>query len=144
MKEHIRPSDPDRVFVYSHLSQAELRFATQVAGDENLRKAFIAGEDIHSATAERMFGVNMTSLSESEPKLFGEYRDKAKRINFGIVYGQRGGGLARSLSQEGVETNDDEGRALLEQYLSAYPQIASWVNHRDDFVDPFTRSHGES
>jgi len=114
-----------------------------VAGDENLRKAFIAGEDIHSATAERMFGVNMTSLSESEPKLFGEYRDKAKRINFGIVYGQRGGGLARSLSQAGVETNDDEGRVLLEQYLSAYPQIASWVNHRDDFVDQFTRSHGE-
>ena len=143
MKEHIRPSDPDRVFVYSDLSQAELRFATQVAGDENLRKAFIAGEDIHSATAERMFGVNMTSLSESEPKLFGEYRDKAKRINFGIVYGQRGGGLARSLSQAGVETNDDEGRVLLEQYLSAYPQIASWVNHRDDFVDQFTRSHGE-
>ena len=143
MKEHIKPSDPDRVFVYSDLSQAELRFATQVAGDENLRKAFIAGEDIHSATAERMFGVNMTLLSESEPKIFSEYRDKAKRINFGIVYGQRGGGLARSLSQAGVETNDEEGRVLLEQYLSAYPQIASWVNDRDEFVDRLAKSHDQ-
>jgi len=143
MKEHIKPSDPDRVFVYSDLSQAELRFATQVAGDENLRKAFIAGEDIHSATAERMFGVNMTLLSESEPKVFSEYRDKAKRINFGIVYGQRGGGLARSLSQSGVETNDEEGRVLLEQYLSAYPQIASWVNGRDEFVDRLAKSHDQ-
>ena len=85
MKEHIRPPDPDRVFVYSDLSQAELRFATQVAGDENLRDAFIAGEDIHAATAERMFGVDMPSLNASQPHLYSEYRDKAKRINFGIV-----------------------------------------------------------
>lgn len=141
MKEYIKPSDPNRVFVYSDLSQAELRFATQIAKDENLRKAFIAGEDIHSATAERMFGVDMASLSKSEPKIFSEYRDKAKRINFGIVYGQRGSGLARSLSQAGVETNDEEGRVLLEQYLSAYPQIASWVRMRDDFVEQLARSH---
>ncbi|HAX06109.1 MAG TPA: hypothetical protein DCX77_10570 [Acidimicrobiaceae bacterium] len=143
MKEHIKPSDPNRVFVYSDLSQAELRFATQVAGDQNLRNAFIAGEDIHSSTAERMFGVNMTLLSESEPSIFNEYRDKAKRINFGIVYGQRGSGLARSLSQAGVETNDEEGRVLLEQYLNAYPQIASWVNDRDNFVDQLATSHDE-
>ncbi len=143
MKEHIKPSDPNRVFVYSDLSQAELRFATQVAGDQNLRNAFIAGEDIHSSTAERMFGVDMTLLSESEPSIFNEYRDKAKRINFGIVYGQRGSGLARSLSQAGVETNDEEGRVLLEQYLNAYPQIASWVNDRDNFVDQLATSHDE-
>ena len=143
MKEHIRPPDPDRVFVYSDLSQAELRFATQVAGDENLRNAFIAGEDIHAATAERMFGVDMPSLNASQPHLYSEYRDKAKRINFGIVYGQRGGGLARSLSQAGVETNDDEGRLLLEQYLGAYPQIASWVSDRDNFVEGFATSHEE-
>jgi len=143
MKEHIRPSDQDRVFVYSDLSQAELRFATQVAGDENLRDAFIAGEDIHSATAERMFGVDMASLSTSQPEVYSEYRDKAKRINFGIVYGQRGGGLARSLSQAGVETNDDEGRVLLEQYLDAYPQIASWVSDRDNFVEKLATTHEE-
>ena len=143
MKEHIRPPDPDRVFVYSDLSQAELRFATQVAGDENLRRAFLAGEDIHSATAERMFGVDMASLSASQPHIYSEYRDKAKRINFGIVYGQRGAGLARSLSQAGVETNDEEGRLLLEQYLGAYPQIASWVSDRDNFVEGFATSHQE-
>lgn len=143
MKEHIRPSDQDRVFVYSDLSQAELRFATQVAGDENLREAFIAGEDIHSATAERMFGVDMALLSTSQPEIYSEYRDKAKRINFGIVYGQRGGGLARSLSQAGVETNDDEGRVLLEQYLGAYPQIASWVSDRDNFVEKLATTHEE-
>ena len=85
----------------------------------------------------------MPSLNASQPHLYSEYRDKAKRINFGIVYGQRGGGLARSLSQAGVETNDDEGRLLLEQYLGAYPQIASWVSDRDNFVEGFAASHEE-
>ena len=143
MKEHIRPTDPNRVFVYSDLSQAELRFATHIAGDDNLRNAFINGEDIHSATAERMFGVDMKSLSKSQPDQYSEYRDKAKRINFGIVYGQRGSGLARSLSQAGVETNEREGRALLEQYLDAYPQIAFWVSQRDRFVEQLATSHEE-
>ncbi len=143
MKEHIRPPDSNRVFVYSDLSQAELRFATQIAGDTNLKNAFIKGEDIHSATAERMFGVNMESLRSTRPEQFSEYRDKAKRINFGIVYGQRGGGLARSLSQSGVETSEAEGSALLDQYLDAYPQIASWVSERDRFVEQLAASNKE-
>ena len=141
MKEHIRPLDPSRVFVYSDLSQAELRFATQVAGDMNLKSAFVKGEDIHSATAERMFGVNMESLRDTQPEQYNEYRDKAKRVNFGIVYGQRGGGLARSLSQSGVKTSEAEGGALLDQYLGAYPQIASWVSERDKFVEQLATSH---
>ena len=140
MKQHIRPADSDRVFVYSDLSQAELRFATQVAGDTNLRDAFRAGTDIHSATAERMFNVDMQALAASEPGKHTEFRDKAKRINFGIVYGQRGAGLARSLSQAGVETSTDEGQRLLEQYLAAYPQIAAWVNRRDRFVEGLASS----
>ena len=143
MKEHIRPPDPNRVFVYSDLSQAELRFATQIAGDVNLKSAFSNGEDIHSATAERMFGVDMESLRSTSPEQYSEYRDKAKRINFGIVYGQRGGGLARSLSQSGVETSDAEGTALLDQYLDAYPQIASWVSERDRFVEQLAASDKE-
>ena len=140
MKQHIRPTDSERVFVYSDLSQAELRFATQVTGDTNLRAAFRAGTDVHSATAERMFHIDMEALALSEPQKHTEYRDKAKRINFGIVYGQRGAGLARSLSQAGVETTTDEGRVLLEQYLSAYPHIASWVADRDRFVEQLASS----
>jgi len=135
MKPHIRPHDPERVFVYADLSQAELRFVTQVAGDHNLRQAFIDGLDIHEATAERMFGVTMAGLRDSDPSAYDEFRAKAKRINFGIVYGQRGAGLARSLSHSGVETTKDEGEGLLDSYLGAYPQIAGWVTERDDFIE---------
>jgi len=143
MKQYVRPTETERVFVYSDLSQAELRFATQVAGDRNLRDAFEAGADIHCATAERMFKVDMEALAISEPESHSAYRDKAKRINFGIVYGQRGAGLARSLSQAGVETSTEEGHILLKQYLSAYPQIASWVASRDQFIEDLASSHDE-
>ena len=135
MKPYIRPSDPDRVFVYSDLSQAELRFVTQVAGDQNLRQAFLDGVDVHVATAERMFGVDMAELRATDAGSFEEFRAKAKRINFGIVYGQRGAGLARSLSSSGVETSSDEGTELLDSYLGAYPEVAAWVRGRDEFIE---------
>lgn len=140
MKPHLRPLDPDRIFVYADLSQAELRFVTQVAGDGNLRQAFIEGADIHEATAERMFGVDMSSLRADAPAEYEGFRAKAKRINFGIVYGQRGAGLARSLSLSGVETSRDEGTGLLDSYLAAYPQIAAWVDERDRFIDDLASS----
>ncbi len=140
MKPHIRPHDPERVFVYADLSQAELRFVTHVAGDVSLRQAFVDGLDIHEATAERMFGVAMEDLRGSDPAAYDEFRAKAKRINFGIVYGQRGAGLAKSLSQSGVTTNRDEGEDLLDSYLGAYPQIAAWVTERDDYIEDLAAS----
>lgn len=135
MKPHIRPSDPNRTFVHADLSQAESRFVTQVAGDLNLRQAFIEGADVHVSTAERMFGVDMEELRATDSPAFDLYRAKAKRINFGIVYGQRGAGLARSLSQSGVETSREEGTELLDSYLGAYPNIAAWVDERDQYID---------
>ncbi|MEZ5282171.1 MAG: DNA polymerase [Acidimicrobiales bacterium] len=142
MKPHFRPDD-DRVFVHADLSQAELRFVAQVSGDTSLRKAFADGVDVHEATAERMFRVDMTLLKSTDPVRHAELRAKAKRINFGIVYGQRGGGLARSLSQSGVQTTSDEGRELLDAYLAAYPGVSSWCDERDDFIDRLSTSPGQ-
>ena len=69
MKPYFRPADPDRVFVYSDLSQAELRFVAQVSADEALRQAFVDGVDIHVATAEAMFGEDMTRSEEHTSEL---------------------------------------------------------------------------
>ncbi|MCP3937099.1 MAG: hypothetical protein GY708_17220 [Actinomycetia bacterium] len=139
MKPHFRP-DEDRVFVHSDLSQAELRFVAQVSGDKNLRRAFADGIDVHEATAERMFGVDMGELNETDPDGYSELRAKSKRINFGIVYGQRGGGLARSLTQSGVPTSTDEGRELLDAYLTVYPGVSAWCDERDAFIDELSTS----
>ena len=139
LKPYMKPP-PERVFVYSDLSQAELRFATQLASDEGLRTAFTQGLDIHTATAERMFGVNMdgpAGLAALDRTRYEEFRTKAKRINFGILYGQRGAGLSRGLTDAGVPTSRGEADALIEAYLDAYPGIAQWVDERDRFIGHF-------
>ena len=139
LKPYMKPS-PGRVFVYSDLSQAELRFATQLAGDEGLRAAFERGHDIHTATAERMFGVQMdgpAGLGALDRPRYEEFRTKAKRINFGILYGQRGAGLSRGLTDAGVPTSRGEADALIEAYLGAYTGIAQWVDERDRFIGHF-------
>jgi len=139
LKPYVKPP-PGRVFVYSDLSQAELRFATQLAGDDGLRTAFEQGLDIHTATAERMFGVIMdgpAGLSALDRPRYEEFRTKAKRINFGILYGQRGTGLSRGLTDAGVPTSRGEADALIKAYLDAYPGIAQWVDERDRFIGHF-------
>ena len=139
LKPYIKPP-PGRVFVYSDLSQAELRFATQLAGDEGLRTAFEQGLDIHTATAERMFGVQLdwpAGLAALDRPRYEEFRTKAKRINFGILYGQRGAGLSRGLTDAGVPTSRAEADELIEAYLDAYPGIAAWVDERDRFIGHF-------
>lgn len=135
LKPHFRPpSGSGRVFCYADLSQAELRFLAEVSGDEAMRAAFAAGKDIHVATAERMFGVTMETLADTEPKKYKEYRSKAKTLNFGIVYGLGPGALATSLTLSGVETTPDEAKALLAAYLEAYPGVKAWLAERDGFV----------
>lgn len=139
LKPYMKPP-PGRVFVYSDLSQAELRFATQLAGDEGLRAAFEQGLDIHTATAERMFGVQLdgpAGLAALDRPRYEEFRTKAKRINFGILYGQRGAGLSRGLTDAGVPTSRAEADELIEAYLEAYPGIAAWVDERDRFIGHF-------
>ncbi|WP_419854033.1 DNA polymerase [Candidatus Poriferisodalis sp.] len=139
LKPYMKPPT-GRVFVYSDLSQAELRFATQLAGDDGLRTAFEQGLDIHTATAERMFGVRLdgpAGLAALDRPRYEEFRTKAKRINFGILYGQRGAGLSRGLTDAGVPTSRGEADALIEAYLSAYPGIAHWVDERDRFIGHF-------
>ena len=139
LKPYIKPP-PGRVFVYSDLSQAELRFATQLAGDEGLRAAFEQGLDIHTATAERMFGVQLdgpAGLAALDRPRYEEFRTKAKRINFGILYGQRGAGLSRGLTDAGVPTSRAEADELIEAYLEAYPGIAAWVDERDRYIGHF-------
>lgn len=126
--------DGRRVFVYADLSQAELRDLAHESADEGLLGGFRAGKDIHVATAERMFGVDMTELKESDPKAFKAYRSKAKTLNFGIVYGLGPKALARSLSLSGVPTSVDEAKGLLKAYLDAYPGVRVWLETRDRFV----------
>ena len=133
IKPYILPA-PGCVFVYGDLSQAELRFAAQIAGDKRLQEAFEQGEDIHDSTATNMFALDMAQLRTTDARQHELMRTKAKRINFGILYGLRGAGLARTLTEDGVATTRREADQLIDTYLTTYPGIGAWVNERDEFI----------
>ncbi len=135
MKPFVRPHDPDRVFVYADLSQAELRYLAQVAGDEALRAAFARGDDVHVSTAATMFGFDPDKLRANDPDRFKHLRQIAKALNFGIVYGSGAAALARSLSAEGGPTTREEAEALLNQYHRTYPGVAAWAQGRIAEID---------
>lgn len=140
MKPYIRPADPDRVFVYADLSQAELRFLAQVADDEALRAAFAGGVDVHVSTAATMFDFDPDLLKQEDPDRFKHLRQIAKALNFGIAYGSGAAALARSLTAEGNPTSQSEAEVLLNQYRRTYPGTAAWARARIAEIDDIART----
>ena len=97
--------------VVADYSQIELRILAHLSGDEALIEAFEQGEDIHRATAARIFGVSRDLVSK-------EMRNAAKRINFALLYGMAPFTLARDL---GVSTA--EAKAYIESYFNQFPRV---------------------
>jgi DNA polymerase I len=105
-----------RTLVSLDYSQIELRILADVAGIESMRQAFRDGEDIHAATASEMFDV---PLDEMTP----ETRRRAKAINFGVIYGISGFGLARNL-----RIPRSEAQAFIDRYFEKYPGIKEYMD----------------
>ncbi|MBX2832263.1 MAG: DNA polymerase I [Rhodospirillales bacterium] len=107
-------------------SQIELRLLAHVAEIDALRTAFKNGEDIHAATASKVFGVPIEGM---DPMV----RRKAKAINFGIIYGISAFGLANQL---GIPQK--EAKAFIEAYFEIYPGIRDYMDQAKDFA----KKHG--
>jgi DNA polymerase-1 len=98
-------------------SQIELRIMAHLSEDAGLLKAFLAGEDVHRATASEVFGVPLDQVS-------GEQRRYAKVINFGLIYGMSAFGLARNLDiDRGVAKN------YIDQYFAKYPGVLRYMDN---------------
>ena len=104
-------------------SQIELRLLAHVSGDEHLIQAFTSGEDVHTMTAAKVFGVNVNEVTK-------DMRRKAKAVNFGIVYGQSKYGLAKSL---GISNN--EAQAFIDKYFETYPKVKEYMIKEVEFVN---------
>lgn len=117
--KHIRgvfvASEPNHVLLSGDYSQIELRILAHVSEDEGLIKAFISGEDIHTKTASEVFNV---PIEEVTPLL----RDKAKAVNFGIVYGISDYGLAKNLN-----ISPKEAGKYIETYFDRYPGVRDFI-----------------
>jgi DNA polymerase I len=106
-------------------SQIELRILAHVSGEPKLREAFARGEDIHTATASEVLGVDPAELTSGQ-------RSIAKMINFGIVYGISAFGLS-----ENLEIPREEAQSYIDAYLARFPHVQDFIGRtiaqaRDD------------
>ncbi len=109
------PSDDEHVLLSADYSQVELRLMAHLSGDEALIAAFEHGEDIHAATAARLFGKPLDAVT-------GDERRKAKTANFGIIYGISAFGLSQRL-----DIPRKEAKELIEGYFASYPQVKEYM-----------------
>ncbi len=117
---------PGHRLVSLDYSQIELRILAHVAGIDSLKKAFREGQDIHAMTASEMFGVPMDQMTP-------EIRRRAKAINFGVIYGISGFGLARNL-----RIPRGEAQGFIDRYFERFPGIRAYM---DDTI-AFAQEHG--
>ncbi|MCB0479823.1 MAG: DNA polymerase I [Flavobacteriales bacterium] len=110
------PKDSGFVLLASDYSQIELRIMSSLSKDEGFINAFRKGEDIHAATAAKVFGINIDEVTR-------EMRSKAKAVNFGIAYGQGAFGLAQNLN-----ISRTEAREIIDSYFEKYPGIKSYMD----------------
>ena len=104
-------------------SQIELRLLAHVSEDEHLIHAFTSGEDVHTMTAAKVFGVGVNEVTK-------DMRRKAKAVNFGIVYGQSKYGLAKSI---GISNN--EAQEFIDKYFETYPGVNEYMKREIAFVN---------
>lgn len=109
------PSDGN-VLVSADYSQVELRVVAHVSGDEGMINAFNEGLDIHTATAAKVFGVELDDVTK-------EQRYKAKSVNFGLIYGQGAFGLAQNL---GISRT--EAKEIIDNYFEQFPKIKTYMD----------------
>ncbi|MGE0748768.1 MAG: DNA polymerase I, partial [Rhodospirillales bacterium] len=119
-------ADDGCVLLSADYSQIELRLLADVAGIETLKEAFRNGADIHAMTASEVFGVPVKGMDPA-------VRNRAKAINFGIVYGISAFGLARQL---GIPQAD--AARFIKTYFEHYPGIRDYV----ETMRAFARAHG--
>jgi len=119
-------ADEGKSLVSLDYSQIELRILADIADIDALKEAFFAGHDIHAMTASEMFGVPIENM---DPMV----RRQAKAINFGVIYGISGFGLARNL-----RIPRKEAQGFIDRYFERFPGIRTYM---DDTV-AFAKEHG--
>ncbi|WP_340248000.1 DNA polymerase I [Sulfitobacter pontiacus] len=119
-------AEPGKVLVALDYSQIELRILAHIANIPELKQAFQDGIDIHALTASEMFGVPLDEMTS-------DVRRQAKAINFGVIYGISGFGLARNLRIPRAEA-----QGFIDRYFERFPGIRTYMND----TKAFAKEHG--
>lgn len=110
-------AEKNNIIIDADYSQIELRVLAHMANDELMINAFKNGEDVHAITAAQVFGIPLEEVTS-------ELRTKAKAVNFGIVYGISGFGLAKN-----INTSRSEANKYIENYLSKYSGVKIYMEN---------------
>jgi len=120
------PREKDWVILSADYSQIELRILAHISEDEHLVNGFKSGEDVHRQTAARIFDVPLEDVT-------GVQRDRAKTINYGVIYGM---GAQRLAKETGL--SQDEARDFIDSYYEVYPGIRDYI----DRTVAYAKEHG--
>jgi DNA polymerase I len=120
------PRDSDHIILSADYSQIELRIIAAISKDQNMIEAFARGEDIHAATASKVFGVALADVTK-------DMRRKAKAVNFGLAYGQSAFGLSQTL-----HISRSEAKEIIDNYFTQFPGIKKYMT---DTIQ-FAKNHG--
>lgn len=120
------PRNEEYVLLSADYSQIELRIIAELSKDAGMMEAFINGQDIHSATASKVYGISIAEVTS-------DMRRNAKMVNFGIIYGISAFGLSQRL---GIPRK--EAAEIINQYFAKYPDVKRYM---DDSID-FARKQG--
>jgi len=106
----------DSLVMSADYSQIELRIMAHLCGDNHLQSAFVNGEDVHKATASKIFGIGLEDVTS-------EQRRVAKMANFGIMYGISSFGLAQRLG-----CSRSEAKKIIDDYFTSFPSIRQFID----------------
>ena len=121
IREAVIPDD-GCLFLSADYSQIELRLMAHFSQDEHMLAAFRNGQDIHAATAARIYGLPIEQISKDQ-------RRKAKTANFGIIYGISAFGLAQQL-----DCSRTEAKQLIDDYFAAFPRVIQYIEAQKELA----------
>lgn len=121
IREAVIP-DEGCLFLSADYSQIELRLMAHFSQDEHMLAAFRSGQDIHAATAAKIYGVAIEQVTKDQ-------RRKAKTANFGIIYGISAFGLAQQL-----DCSRTEAKQLIDDYFAAFPRVISYIESQKEIA----------
>ena len=121
IREAVIPDD-GCLFLSADYSQIELRLMAHFSQDEHMLAAFRNGQDIHTATAARIYGLPIEQISKDQ-------RRNAKTANFGIIYGISAFGLAQQL-----DCSRTEAKQLIDDYFAAFPRVIQYIEAQKELA----------
>lgn len=114
--------DENCLFLSADYSQIELRLMAHFSQDPHMVEAFRSGQDVHAATAAKIFGVSIEDVTKDQ-------RRQAKTANFGIIYGISAFGLAQQL-----DCSRSEAKALIDGYFAAFPGVIDYIERQKELA----------